>query len=333
MSGARVVVTGIGMVTANGVSAPSVFDASGFSCREAAEVRGFDAAPYFRQRKALKVAHRITRFAVAAASKALVDGRFTDDQPRDALGVVIGTSGSDPQATDLAQALGGDAHGRAVSDVPYFAGRVLDGLNPLWLLVGLPNMPSSHVAIQLEARGPNSTVMTDWIAGLQAIGEAADWIACGQASAVLAGGADSALHPYAYAAFERAGLFAPNPHRRFVPGEGAAVLLLEDRDRAVARGAPIRAEVLASASGATLAATRAEVNATLDALGQAWPRHTAPAHAARLGHALAASGAIDAALAMRCLTSPAVVLCDSAGASGQAATLAFATAAADGGRL
>jgi 3-oxoacyl-[acyl-carrier-protein] synthase II len=326
---ARVVVTGIGLITPCGFAAPVQFDASGFACHLAAEVRDFDAAPYFRQPKALKLAHRITRFAVAAASMALADAGWPDQASRDQLGVIIGTSGSDPQVSELARACSNDADGRAVTDVPYFAQRVLDGLNPLWLLIGLPNMPSSHVAIQLEARGPNSTVMTDWIAGLQAVGEAADWIAAGDAAAVLAGGADSGVHPFAYAAFERAGLFDASAHQRFIPGEGAAVLLLEDRDRAIARGATIRAEVLASASGLSLAATHRAVHASLAALNIDEPPQTAPAHAGRLGHALAAAGVIDAALAMRCITAPAVVLCDAAGASRQAATLAFATAAAD----
>ena len=48
-----------------------------------------------------------------------------------------------------------------------------------WLLVSLPNMTSAHVAIQVRARGPNSTIMSDWTAGLQAIGEAAEWIRAG----------------------------------------------------------------------------------------------------------------------------------------------------------
>ncbi len=102
-------------------------------------------------------------------------------------------------------------------------------------------MASAHVSIQLEARGPNTTVMTGWAAGLSAIIEGAAWIAEGSAVAVLAGGADSAVHPFAFAAFEQAGLFAgPSP---LVPAEGAAVVLLEEREAALARGARILGEV------------------------------------------------------------------------------------------
>ena len=112
---------------------------------------------------------------------ALDHARWPRDEHRlDALGVVIGSSGSDLQVPDIARALAGDEDARSAADIAYFAERMLSGLNPLWLLVSLPNMTSAHVAIQLRARGPNSTIMSDWVAGHQAIGEAAEWIRCGR---------------------------------------------------------------------------------------------------------------------------------------------------------
>ncbi len=95
-------------------------------------------------------------------------------------------------------------------------------------------MTSAHVAIQVQARGPNSTIMSDWAAGQQAVGEAAEWIRAGETDAVLAGGADSAIQPFAYAAYEQMGLFAEHDGPRFVPGEGAAIMLLEEREAALA---------------------------------------------------------------------------------------------------
>lgn len=268
MNARRVVVTGIGMVTPLGhtladtcdalrrnvtaFASPSGFDASRFTERLGAEVRGFDATPYFRVRKTLKVAHRVTRFAVAAAAMALLDAGWSNDLSREDLGVIIGTSTFDPQVYEIVRALAPDDGAPVATDIRLFAERILSKLNPLWLLVGLPNMASSHVSIQLEARGPNSTVMTDWVAGSQAIGEALQWIQNREATAVLAGGADTALFPLVYASYEQAGLFdrAGDDTRRFVPGEGAAVLLLEDRDHALARGARLKGEIRSYATAA-----------------------------------------------------------------------------------
>ena len=214
----RVVVTGVGAVTPlghtvedtaraleRGMSAPAtptLFDASGFSESCGAEVAGFDAAPRFSIPKALKLAHRTTRFAVAAAGMALDDAVWPADRSREDLGIVLGTSGFDPRVEEIAHALVDDSDQRSVEDIGYFADRVMGGLNPLWLLVGLPNMISAHVAIQLDARGPNNTIMTDWIAGTQAVGEALRIIQGGEAVVVLAGGVDTGVFPHAYACYE-----------------------------------------------------------------------------------------------------------------------------------
>src|SRR5262245_36276080 len=261
MSDRRVVVTGIGAITPLGptlaatldalsadrsaIAPAAIFDARGFACAESAEIRDWDPRPSFRVPKALKLTDRPARFAVAAARMALSDARWNadDEVAQESLGVVIGSSGSDLQARDLAHALAGDPSGEQANDVPAFADRMLSRLNPLWLLVSLPNMTSAHVAIQVQARGPNSTVMSDWTAGLQAIGEAAEWILAGEADAVLAGGADCGVHPFAYAVYQRAGYFSGESKATFVPGEGAAMILLESRDAAVARGATSYAEL------------------------------------------------------------------------------------------
>ena len=261
MSDRRVVITGIGAVTPLGpslgatldalaagksaVREATLFDATGFACANAAEVRNWDPRPSFRVPKALKLTDRPARFAVAAAEMALDHARWPRDEHRlDALGVVIGSSGSDLQVPDIGRALAGDEDARSATDIAYFAERMLSGLNPLWLLVSLPNMTSAHVAIQLQARGPNSTIMSDWVAGHQAIGEAAEWIRSGEADAVLAGGADSAIQPLAYAACQQAGFFeADQDGDGLVPAEGAALFLLEERDAACARGATILGEL------------------------------------------------------------------------------------------
>ncbi|MFN7986447.1 MAG: beta-ketoacyl synthase N-terminal-like domain-containing protein [Thermoanaerobaculia bacterium] len=261
MSGPRAVVTGLGLVTPLGsslestrsaleegrsaIASATLFDASPFASPLAGEVKELDARAHFRLPKALKLCDRRTRFAVCAAAMALAHAGFPSG-PCEGLGVAIGTSGSDLGAEELSTALvRGEEPRRAALDTAVFGEAALAGLNPLWLLLHLPNMASAHVAIQVEARGPNTTVMTGWAAGLSAIVEGAAWITEGSAVAVLAGGADSAVHPFAFAALEQAGLFSPplpgtSP---LVPAEGAAVVLLEEREAALARGARILAEV------------------------------------------------------------------------------------------
>jgi 3-oxoacyl-(acyl-carrier-protein) synthase len=259
----RVVVTGIGIITPLGAGLDATLDAlaegrtaicrarrldvGGFD-RDAAEIVDWDPRPSFRAPKALKLTDRPAEFAVASAQMALAHGGYpADARARDALGVAIGASGSDLQARDLILALAGDGAEWSVTDIGVFGERMLSRLNPLWLLVGLPNMTSAHVAIQLESHGPNTTIMSDWTAGHTAIGEAALWIGMSEAEAVLAGGAECAIHPFALAAFEQADLFDRDRARGLVPGEGAGVLLLEAEETATARGATVRAEFRGSA--------------------------------------------------------------------------------------
>ena len=304
MSGRRAVVTGLGLVTplgpslaetraalaagASAVAPATLCDASPFPSALAGEVTDAGARALFRAPKALKLCDRRTRFAVCAAAMALEDAGLSP-APRDGLGVAIGTSGSDLGAAELAAALAraGDPEETA-RDSAAFGEAALSGLNPLWLLVHLPNMASAHVAIQLEARGPNTTVMTGHAAGLGAIATAAEWISEGKADAVLAGGADAGVHVFSFAALEQAGLLdAPSP---FVPGEGAAVFLLEEAEAARARGARLLGEIGASAlaTGPTLDAVAAAGAPVPSALLEHRAGHLFAAHApAALALALA----------------------------------------------
>ncbi|HEY2930144.1 MAG TPA: beta-ketoacyl synthase N-terminal-like domain-containing protein [Acidobacteriota bacterium] len=273
MSSRRVAVTGIGLLTAlgndlnscweairqgrSGISRTKLFDASGFRQRSAAEVKNFEPRNYFRFTKLIKIADRKTRLAVAAATMALDDaGLGINNQPLDrtfraessthseSLGVLMGTGASDLDVKDMARAIGEDPELRSAFDVSFFASKVLSGINPLWLLINLPNMVSTHIAIQIGAHGPNSTIMTDWIAAAQAVGEAAALIEAGEADLMLAGGADSSVYALAFASCQQAGLFDGSADLPpFTIGEGAAVLLLEERDRALERGGRIYAEL------------------------------------------------------------------------------------------
>lgn len=292
--------------------------------KDAAEVGELDARSFFRAPKSLKLTDSRTQFAVAAASMALRDaglepGHFDPDRA----GVIVGSSGSDLRVEELARALKGCDAG----DPAAFGRQILSGLNPLWLLINLPNMVSAHVSIQFDFRGPNSTVMTDWIAGIQAIGEAASWIENGEADVVLCGGADCGVLPFVLSNYEDL--------QQFHPGDGAAVFVLEERDHALRRGARVHGEIVASASGPapddadenSLALTMGEaldragwtardVSSFLPArvphdayrdfesaaaeltFGRFRPRWT-PSHREVLGFPLAAASAIDIAIQLR----------------------------------
>jgi 3-oxoacyl-(acyl-carrier-protein) synthase len=266
-------VTGLGLVTSLGndlasterallAGASAVAEETPFAPEaRVARVRGLDARPHFRFPKAMKLTDERTRLAIAAASAAWSDAGLTDgavDAPR--AGVLLGSSGSDMMAEDLVRALANDPELRAARDVPFFAERILGGLNPLWLLVNLPNMVSAHVATQLSLRGPNSTVMTDWSAGLQAVGEAARLVEAGEADVVVAGGAEIGTLPLVLASYRPTDLFAPWEGRPgpFVLGDGAAVVIVEERAHALARGASPIAEVEGAASSSTPEGTGAE---------------------------------------------------------------------------
>ena len=250
-------VTGLGLVSPLGIGveatwrtlsegggpAPSAGPYGG-SRAEVREVAGFDPRAHFAIPKALKLTDRRTRFAVAAAREALADAGLAGPLAEPArVGVVIGSSGSDLMAEEIAGVLRGEGSPGSVQEIPWFASRMLAGLNPLWLLINLPNMVSAHVAIQVGAQGPNTTVMTDWVAGLQAVGEGCAWIESGEADLVVTGGAETASLPFVFGAYEAAGLFEAFPEREgpFVFGEGAGMLLLEEAGRAERRGARVHA--------------------------------------------------------------------------------------------
>jgi 3-oxoacyl-[acyl-carrier-protein] synthase II len=272
----RVVVTGLGVVAPNGVGTEAFwsacvagrsgvgpirsFDASRHPVKIAAEVPDFDIAPLLpaEHRKSLKVMGRASRFGVAAAVEAARDcGVAWDREDPGRVGVVMGTGLVPVDLAELTPLLvrSCDAEGRL--QVTSLGEHGLPGLFPLWLLRHLPNMLAAHISMVLNAQGPNNSIITACAAGTQAVGEAFRLIARGDADAVLAGGADSRVDPFlllAYAALgavsraDRAPAEVSRPfdgqRDGFVLGEGAAVLVLEELERARRRGAVVYAEVL-----------------------------------------------------------------------------------------
>ena len=276
----RVVVTGVGVVSPigvgmeafeqalrggrSGVGPITAFDCAGFETRIAAQVDpGFDYSPYVVPAKAVKLMSRAAGFAVAAAAMARRDAALpADGVAADRLGVSLGASGMGPADVDMVE---GEiaavldavrASGTVALDVPAFARAFRARTNPLSMLRGLPNIAAAHVAIQQNARGPNSTITTACTAGTQAVGEALRAIQRGDADVMLAGGADAMINPVGVLGFSMLGTLsrrnaeperASRPFDRdrdgFVMGEGAAVVVLEREAFARARRAPVWAEL------------------------------------------------------------------------------------------
>jgi 3-oxoacyl-[acyl-carrier-protein] synthase II len=274
----RVVISGVGVVAPNGVGREAFwrgcvdghsgvgpirsFDASNHPIRVAGEVHDFDPAPYLPEkfRKSVKVMGRAARFGVGAAGLAVADSGLEPTRvDPERLGVVMGTGLVPMDLGELAPLLA-----RACDETGFDATRLTDPagpdspLYPLWLLKYLPNMVAAHVSMAFNCQGPNNTVVTACVAGTQAVGEAYRLVSRGDADVMLAGGADSRIDPLMLLAYTALGTLskradlAPEERSRpfdrlrdgFVISEGAAVLVLEEYERAKARNAPIYAEVL-----------------------------------------------------------------------------------------
>ena len=263
MSGARrVVVTGVGCVTPIGTGVEGLwdglrarrsavrvitrFDPSPFRSRIAAEIPDFHPLDFLEARRARRL-DRYSQLAVVAALLALRDAALD-----------LGREDRDRVGASMGSALGGV--GYAEEQVAVYARSGLKGVDPMLALSVFGGAASCNIAIEFGVTGPNSTNAMSCASGTIAVGDAFQAIRDGRADVMLAGGAEAPLAPLCYGAFaviramstrndEPAAASRPFDRERdgFVMGEGAAVLVLEERDRAVARGARILAEVLGTA--------------------------------------------------------------------------------------
>ena len=249
-------ITGMGVVSSLGLGAGrfwqalkagetnvdriSLFDAEGYPSQIAGEVRDFRAADWMDARDARRMA-RFSQFAVAAARMALDDASLAiTDSNAARVGVYLGTGiGS----------LGGIA-----DEQQLMSDRGPDRVSPFFIPAVLPNMGAAQVARIFGARGYNSTVTTACAASTQAMGEGLEVIRRGAADVMLVGGADASICALGLAGFcairalstrndepKRASRPFDAARDGFVPGEGAAILVIESLDHALARGARIYA--------------------------------------------------------------------------------------------
>jgi 3-oxoacyl-[acyl-carrier-protein] synthase II len=218
------------------------FDPTPFKSRIAAQVNDFVATDHMEERRARRL-DRFGRFSVAATRLALVDaGIDLAREDRDTIGAMMGT------------ALGGVAF--AEQQYPEFLRGGPRAVDPSLALMVFAGAASCNVAIEFGLSGPNSTNGMSCASGTIAVGEAFRSIVRGDADTMVAGGIEAPLAPLCFGAFaiiramstrnddpERASRPFDSGRDGFVMGEGAAVLVLEERERAVARGAQIYAEV------------------------------------------------------------------------------------------
>jgi 3-oxoacyl-[acyl-carrier-protein] synthase II len=293
----RVVVTGMGMVTAlgndlptswaglvagrSGVTTIDAFDPSRLTSRMAAEVHDFDASGVLG-RKEIRRTDRYIQLGLVAAREAIESAglpeRFEGDLA-ERTGVILGTG------------LGGV--GTLIDGISANVLRGPDRISPFVIPMGIPNIGSGQIAIQFGMTGPNFTTVSACATGGHALGESSEIIRRGDADVMIAGGTEASIYEAIVGAFaamravstrndDPAAASRPFDRGRdgFVIGEGAGVVVLEALEHAEARGATILAELVgygatADAShitlpapggiGAVRAARRALAKAGLDA--------------------------------------------------------------------
>ena len=255
----RVVITGVGPITPIGttregfwdglqrqrsaVRSISRFDPSIFRSHNAAEINDFVPTDHLENKRAKRL-DRFAQFSVVAAQMALADADLDlSKEDRERVGANMGT------------ALGGVSY--AEGQLANFLTQGLRGVDATLALAVFGGAASCNIAIELGAMGPNSTNAMSCASGTIAIGDAFRQIRDGYADVMIAGGAEAPLAPLTFGAFaliramstrneepEKASRPFDKDRDGFVMGEGAAVLILEEYERAKARGAPIYGEIL-----------------------------------------------------------------------------------------
>jgi len=255
----RVVVTGLGAVTPignnlreywqgliegkNGIGLITFFDASKHTCRIAGEVKGFDPLEYMGKKEARKMA-RFSQFAIAASKQALADANLViNDSEAEQIGVMIGTGVGGLKVMEDQQEV--------------LLNRGPTRVSPFTVPTMICNMAAGLTAIHTGAKGPNSCPVTACAAGSNAIGDAFRLIQRGYAKAMICGGAEAAVTPLGMAGFASAKALSfrnddPDHACRpfdinrdgFVMGEGSGILILEELEYALQRGAKIYGEIV-----------------------------------------------------------------------------------------
>jgi 3-oxoacyl-[acyl-carrier-protein] synthase II len=254
-----VAVTGVGLVSPlgignednwnalvagkSGVGPITRFDATGFACRIAGEVKGFDPSLYV-EKKEIKKMDTFIHFAMAAAKFAMEDsGLPVGDHNRERIAVVIGSGiGGLPIIEETQK---------------NYLQKGVRVISPFFITALIANEAAGNVSIKYGLKGPNLATVTACTTGAHAVGEAYRMIQYGDADAAIAGGTESVITPLAVGGFavmralstrnddpERASRPWDRDRDGFVMGEGAGLVILEEMEAAKKRGARIYAELV-----------------------------------------------------------------------------------------
>lgn len=253
----RVVVTGYGAITPLGLNVPdtwkslvsgvcgigniTLFDTTDFDIKTSAEVKGFNPAEHIDPVTA-RYSDRFSQFALAAGLQAISDaGLKVDDSNKYEIGIFIGSG------------VGG------ISTLSQQVGLLnIKGpkrVSPFSIPMIMADSASGQISIKTGIMGPNLSIASACASSADALGTAYRMIKHGELTAAVAGGADAAVTPIGIAGFSQAGALSKNPDPAracrpfdknrdgFIAGEGAAILILENLQSALARGARIIAEI------------------------------------------------------------------------------------------
>ena len=227
----------------SGIGPITLCDASGFPCRIAGEVKGFDPGQYMDAKEAKRMA-RFSQLAVAAAALAIEDAELNMSSiDTERMGVVMGNGNGGFQETE--------------DNARIMVEKGAMRMSPYFVPMTLPNMAAANVSRLFGIKGYTSTIVTACAAGTQSIGEAAEVIRRGAADIVLGGGCEAGISQLGLGGFnvikalsrqneqpEKASRPFEANRDGFVPAEGAAILVVESLEHALSRGASILAEVL-----------------------------------------------------------------------------------------
>ena len=258
----RVVITGLGAITPIGNDAKEFwegikerkcgidqitrFDTTDFKVKLAAEVKGYNPEDYFERREAKRL-DLFSQYAMVAAREAWKDSNLDKEkEDMERVGIVIGSG------------IGGietiERENKKCNE------KGPDRVSPMYIPMGIINMATGNVAIDLGAKGESMAMVTACATGTHCIGESFRMIKHGYQDVMIAGGTEAGITPLSIAGFTnikaltkaedktRASIPFDKERSGFVMGEGAGVVVLEELEHALARGAKIYAEVVGYAA-------------------------------------------------------------------------------------
>ena len=254
----RVVITGLGAITPIGnnvqefwkgikegkcgVDNITQFDATNFKVKLAAEVKGYNPEDYFERREANRL-DKFSQYAMIAAREAWKDSNLDKEtENMERVGIIIGSGIGGIQTIER-------EHGKCMEKGP-------ERVSPMYIPMGISNMATGNVAIDIGAKGESIAMVTACASGTHCIGESFRMIKHGYQDIVLAGGTEAGITPLGIAGFanikalsksedkSRASIPFDKERNGFVMGEGAGVIVLEELEHALARKAKIYAEIV-----------------------------------------------------------------------------------------